>query len=208
MAILASEALRYDVFRDICSSESMKVEFGDPPYPRWLKNTNKLLSMYGGTYGVKTGFTDEAGRCLVSACERDGKNLVCVTLNDRDDWNDHMAMYDFAFGQVHTFEPDIPQDIELPLAGGSSDTIKAKAQELPAPVTSVGEEELSYTVISPPFIYAPVNAGDKLAELSISCRGREIRRIPLYAAENAAYKSAPAKKKKSGRKLFGGRSCR
>lgn len=208
MAILASEALRYDVFRDICSSESMKVEFGDPPYPRWLKNTNKLLSMYGGTYGVKTGFTDEAGRCLVSACERDGKNLVCVTLNDRNDWNDHMAMYDYAFGQVHTFEPDIPQDIELPLAGGSSDAIKAKAQELPAPVTSVCEEELSYTVISPPFIYAPVNAGDKLAELSISCRGREIRRIPLYAAENAAYKSTPAKKKKSGRKLFGGRSCR
>lgn len=203
MAVLASEALRNETFRDICSCETMKVEFGNPPYPRWLKNTNKLLSMYGGTYGVKTGFTDEAGRCLVSACERDDKNLVCVTLNDRNDWNDHMAMYDYAFGKVNTFQPDIPPDIELPLAGGLNDTIKATAQELPAPVTAVSENELSYTVISPPFIYAPVKKGDKLAELSIVCRGREIRRVPLYSAEDAAHKEAPAKKKKKS--LFSGK---
>ena len=203
MAVLASEALRNETFRDICSCETMKVEFGNPPYPRWLKNTNKLLSMYGGTYGVKTGFTDEAGRCLVSACERDDKNLVCVTLNDRNDWNDHMAMYDYAFGKVNTFQPDIPPDIELPLAGGLNDTIKATAQELPAPITAVSENELSYTVISPPFIYAPVKKGDKLAELSIVCRGREIRRVPLYSAEDAAHKETPAKKKKKS--LFSGK---
>ena len=198
MAILASEALRYDVFRDICSSESMKVEFGDPPYPRWLKNTNKLLSMYGGTYGVKTGFTDEAGRCLVSACERDGKNLVCVTLNDRNDWNDHMAMYDYAFGQVHTVEPELPQDITLPLAGSTNECIHVRAEAPPEPVTvlSADRDALTYTVISPPFVYAPVSEGDELGELSISYGGHEIRRIALCAAEDAEYKSAPANKKK------------
>ena len=42
MAILASVALRNDTFREICSSESIKLEFGNPPYTRWLKNTNKL----------------------------------------------------------------------------------------------------------------------------------------------------------------------
>ncbi len=46
-------------------------------------NSNKLLDMYQGVKGVKTGFTDEAGRCLVSACEREGISLICVTLNDK-----------------------------------------------------------------------------------------------------------------------------
>ncbi|MBR6069241.1 MAG: D-alanyl-D-alanine carboxypeptidase [Ruminococcus sp.] len=203
MALLASAALRNRVFRDICSSDSIKVEFGNPPYTRWLRNTNKLLSMYSGTYGVKTGFTDEAGRCLVSACERDGKNLVCVTLNDRNDWNDHMAMYDYAFGQVHTVEPDIPQDIELTLVGSDKDSIHVRADALPEPVTvlAAGADELTYTVISAPFVYAPVDEGDELGELSISCGGREIRRIPLCAAESAEYKTAEVRHKK---KLFSG----
>ena len=198
MALLASEALRNPIFRDICSSESIKLEFGNPPYTRWLRNTNKLLSMYSGTYGVKTGFTDEAGRCLVSACERGGKNLVCVTLNDRNDWNDHMAMYDYAFGQVHTVEPELPQDITLPLAGSTNDCIHVRAEAPPEPVTvlSTDRVELTYTVISPPFVYAPVREGDELGELSISYGGHEIRRIALCAAEDAEYKSAPAKKKK------------
>ena len=102
MALLAREALKNDIFREICSQSSMKVKFGSPPYDRWLRNTNKLLGMYDGVYGVKTGFTDEAGRCLVSACERDGKDLICVTLNDRNDWNDHMALYDCSFENVRT----------------------------------------------------------------------------------------------------------
>lgn len=203
MALLASEALRNRVFRDICSSDSIKVEFGNPPYTRWLRNTNKLLSMYNGTYGVKTGFTDEAGRCLVSACERDGKNLVCVTLNDRSDWDDHMAMYDYAFGQVHTVEPELPQDITLPLVGSENDSIHVRIDAPPEPITvlGAGADELTYTVISAPFVYAPVKAGDELGELSIGCGGREIRRIPLCAEEDAPYKSAEVKTKK---KLFSG----
>ena len=198
MAVLASVALRNRVFRDICSSKSIKLEFGNPPYTRWLKNTNKLLSMYSGTYGVKTGFTDEAGRCLVSACERDGKNLVCVTLNDRNDWHDHMAMYDYAFGQVHTAEPVLPEGITLAVAGSSSDAIAVEAAAPPEPVTvlSAGADDLTYTVIAPPFVYAPVRKGDTLGELSVRCAGREIRRIPLCAAEDADYVAAAPEKEK------------
>ena len=189
MAILASVALRNDTFREICSSESIKLEFGNPPYTRWLKNTNKLLSLYSGTYGVKTGFTDEAGRCLVSACKRDGKDLICVTLNDRNDWNDHMSMYDYAFEQVHTVKPEIPDIIELDLAGSKKEKIRVCADEMPEPVTvlDASESELEYSVKAPPFVYAPVKKGDVLAELQIKYGGREIRRVPLSAAEDAEY---------------------
>lgn len=190
MAILAREALKNETFREICSSESIKLEFGNPPFTRWLKNTNKLLSMYDGVYGVKTGFTDEAGRCLVSACERDGERLICVTLNDRNDWNDHMAVYNYGFETVKTVEPDVPEGLELELAGADEDKITVTAGDIPLTVTTLSgnPEDFEYRVISSPFVYAPVSEGDELAQLEISFNGREVSRIPLYATENAPVK--------------------
>lgn len=199
MAILAREALKNDIFREICSSSSMKVEFGNPPYTRWLKNTNKLLTMYDGVYGVKTGFTDEAGRCLVSACERDGVDMICVTLNDRNDWNDHMAMYDYGFETVKNIELDIPEDLSLHLAGGETDRLSLTTGDKPIEITTLSAEknDFEYQVISAPFVYAPVKAGDEVAQLSITYNGREVRRIPLYSESDAPVKmlkKAPEKK--------------
>lgn len=199
MAILAREALKNEMFREICSQTSIQLEFGNPPYKRWLKNTNKLLTMCDGVYGVKTGFTDEAGRCLVSACSRDGMELICVTLNDRNDWEDHSRLYDYGFSCVRKTEIPLPDEFELDLAGADSDKLTVALKELPVTVTSAGidTEKISFRVIAPPFVYAPVNCGDEAAQLEISFGGREIRRIPLYAKEDAGvkkHKSSPKKK--------------
>ncbi|MBQ9079009.1 MAG: D-alanyl-D-alanine carboxypeptidase [Ruminococcus sp.] len=199
MAILAREALKNEMFREICSQTSIQLEFGNPPYKRWLKNTNKLLTMCDGVYGVKTGFTDEAGRCLVSACSRDGMELICVTLNDRNDWEDHSRLYDYGFSCVRKTEIPLPDEFELDLAGADSDKLTVALKELPMTVTSAGidTEKISFRVIAPPFVYAPVNCGDEAAQVEISFGGREIRRIPLYAKEDAGvkkHKSSPKKK--------------
>lgn len=190
MAILAREALKNDIFREICSSSSMKVEFGNPPYTRWLKNTNKLLNMYDGVYGVKTGFTDEAGRCLVSACERDGINLICVTLNDRNDWNDHMAMYDYGFETAKNIQLDIPENLSVCLAGAEKDRLSLTASDIPIEITALSADsnDFEYQVISAPFVYAPVKSGDEVAQLSITYNNREVRRIPLYAENDEPIK--------------------
>ena len=99
MALLTAAALQNETFREICGQASAKVCFGNPPYERWLTNSNKLLTMDETVIGVKTGFTDEAGRCLVSASVRNGITLICVTLNDRNDWQDHEVLYDYGFGR-------------------------------------------------------------------------------------------------------------
>lgn len=198
MAILAREALKNDIFREICSQSSMKVEFGNPPYTRWLKNTNKLLTMYDGVYGVKTGFTDEAGRCLVSACERDGIDLICVTLNDRNDWNDHIAMYDYGFSTVKNISPDIPENLTVSVAGAESDrlTLTTGDESVEVTVMSANESDFEYQVISSPFVYAPVKSGDEVAELKISYNGREVRRVPLYAENDTPIKMIEKKSEK------------
>lgn len=84
LAILTSAALRNKVFSDICRRSDVRTEFGNPPYMRTLANSNKMLWRYDGCIGVKTGFTDNARRCLVSAAERNGVKLIAVTLNAPD----------------------------------------------------------------------------------------------------------------------------
>jgi len=202
MAMLAREALKNETFRDICSSEKIRISFGNPPYERWLTNTNKLLSMYDGVYGVKTGFTDEAGRCLVSACERDGKKLICVTLNDRNDWNDHIAMYEYGFQNVKCIKPELPQQFELDIVGADENKITLKPDLTSFGITTSMDDlsGFSYSMISAPFVYAPIYAGDQTAELKITYNGREVCRVPLIAEND--YNMSETREKKDANKNF------
>ena len=101
LAKLAAFAMKNEVFREVAACKS--AEFGNPPYKRTLYNSNKMLRRYDGAIGVKTGFTDNARRCLVSAAERGGVTLVAVTLNAGDDWNDHAKMLDYGFTKVKAY---------------------------------------------------------------------------------------------------------
>ena len=99
MARITAYGLKNPEFAQIVSSKTYKVQGEGKAYPRQLTNHNKLLNMCKGCIGVKTGFTKAAGRCLVSACERDGMTLICVTLNAPNDWSDHCNLYDDLFSQ-------------------------------------------------------------------------------------------------------------
>ena len=97
LALITSYGLKNADFAEIVSTYTATIPNGDKPYPRKLKNHNRLLKTYEGCIGVKTGYTRRCGRCLVSAAERDNKRLVAVTLNDGNDWADHSAMLDYGF---------------------------------------------------------------------------------------------------------------
>ena len=113
--------------------------------------------MYDGVYGVKTGYTDEAGRCLVSACERDGNKLICVTLNDANDWNDHMVLYEYGFRKVHQIQLSLPDDISADIVGGTSEKVRLVTEKGTYNVTTFAgnEDDFTYMVLKPPFMYAP-----------------------------------------------------
>lgn len=182
MAVLAAEAMKNQDFRDICGLQRVKLKFGDPPYERWLTNTNKLLKHQGIT-GIKTGFTDKARRCLVSSCMREGCELICVTLNDPDDWKDHMALFDYGFSQVEQVKlsPKKP-DISLTTANGRQ--VRCSVPEMVITMTRDGASRAESRVYLPDFIYAPVNNGDKVGEIIYLLDGRELGRRDITAAEN------------------------
>lgn len=198
MALLAREALRNPDFAEICSQKKAKVKFGNPPYERWLTNSNKLLDMYQGVKGVKTGFTDEAGRCLVSACERDGISLICVTLNDKNDWQDHINVYDYGYSVLQPLELSSDEIFAVPVAGGTENTVPVNTEEH----ILIGDDgktanKISSEIILPPFVYSNKKLGDKIGEIRYFYDGRYIDSIPLKAMKNIEYKETEKKTDKS-----------
>ncbi|MGN1086367.1 MAG: D-alanyl-D-alanine carboxypeptidase family protein [Porcipelethomonas sp.] len=195
MALLAREALRNPDFAEICSQKKARVCFGNPPYERWLVNTNKLLDMYEGVKGVKTGFTDEAGRCLVSACERDGISMICVTLNDKDDWNDHIKLYDYGFSRLEKSELTSDEIIQAEVAGGTEEKIPVKVEgSITIGTDGMAENRITTELSLSPFVYAPVNVGDTLGELKYYYDGRYIDSLPVKAMKTVGYYEENEKK--------------
>ena len=184
MALLTREALKNDTFRAICGMQSAKAEFGAPPYERTLYNSNKLLKLYAGCIGVKTGFTDNARRCLVSAAERDGCTLIAVTLNAPDDWNDHIKMLDGGFEKIRPVNVRI-NSFAAEVIGGNEDNVTLVPE---APVvlgmTDAESRTLSVRYSTPPFVYADIGKGDALGYADIYLGGSFIKRVQLVAAES------------------------
>lgn len=96
LALITAHAMQNENFKKIVSTRETNAKINNSEV-LYFSNHNKLLKMYDGAVGVKTGFTKRSGRCLVSAAERNGVTLIAVTLNAPNDWNDHMNMLDYGF---------------------------------------------------------------------------------------------------------------
>ncbi|WP_181873051.1 D-alanyl-D-alanine carboxypeptidase family protein [Fontibacillus phaseoli] len=99
LAKLTAYALHNPLFKEIVRTPSRKAPNPNDPWDYRWDNKNKMLRFYEGADGVKTGYTKTARRCLVSSATRNGQQLVAVTINDGDDWNDHRKLLDFGFSQ-------------------------------------------------------------------------------------------------------------
>ncbi len=102
LSLIAREAMKNKKFRQIVSTKNYSIPMEGENWDRALKNHNKLLWGYDGCNGVKTGYTKKCGRCLVSSAKRGELELICVTLNASDDWNDHKYLLDYGFENYST----------------------------------------------------------------------------------------------------------
>lgn len=184
MALLARAALEDQAFRQLCSSPSLAVEFAEPVKRVTYTNHNKLLAQYQGCVGVKTGFTKEAGRCLVSAAERDGALLIAVTLNAPNDWQDHAALLDYGFSQVEPY-PLAGGDVRLtvPVVGSPVEAVSLRGSNGGEVTLPLGQgAQVERVVRVPKFLYAPVEAGEQVGEICWYLEGQLLGSAPLTAA--------------------------
>ncbi len=98
LAALTRVALRNARFRAIVRTKRKQVPWAAPTYAKIYLNKNLLLRRYPGANGVKTGYTQKAGHCLVASATRRGRTLIAVVLHSRDPYGDATRLLDLGFG--------------------------------------------------------------------------------------------------------------
>ena len=193
MAALGAYAMENKKFCQTVSSKSICVPFCKPEETHTYKNHNRLLSLYNGCIGVKTGFTKEAGRCLVSCAERNGVRLVAVTLNAPDDWKDHQAMYDYGFSKVSSMSfDDSSVRIPLKVVGGIEDEIYVLGKT--SSKITVRNEDINLIqrgIELPSSCYAPIHKGQIVGKVVYRLDGKIIASNDLTADRDLDYKVPP-----------------
>ena len=99
LALITVYGMKLPLFADIVSHTQYDVHFLNRKVMH-TENTNRLLKTYPGANGVKTGFTNDAGDCLVAAAKRKNVQLIAVILNDDNRWEDAASLLDYGFQQL------------------------------------------------------------------------------------------------------------
>lgn len=147
-------------------------------------NHNRLLTLCPGCLGGKTGYTAAAGRCLVSCCERGGTRLICVTLNDPNDWVDQQVLYNWAFSRYATRDVTAALLFWVPVVSGERSLVPVEARPLRLFLPRTAR--ISLTAHLPRFVFAPVEAGEHAGTVQVFRDGERINEAELFYSEGAA----------------------
>ncbi len=174
LAVLTAYAMKNPIFAQTVSTKNVRV--GE----RTLTNHNKLLWRVEGADGVKTGYTKAAGRILVSSATRDGRRLICVTINDGNDWADHAALLEEGFSRYSVRTVVRAGDTlgSIGVLGGQAGNVTLVAGE--DFQFSLAQDEQPHIVLGGTgFVYAPVVQGQAAGDAFV-CIGEEvIGKVPL-----------------------------
>ena len=174
MAILTAYAMQNPIFAQTVSTKTITI--GE----RCLRNHNKLLWQLEGANGVKTGYTKAAGRILISSVTRMGRQLIAVTFNAPDDWQDHKTLIEDGFSRF-TVQQLVRQGQtlgQLELAGGQETSVDLIAAEDFSYSLAQGER-VTISLPEAGFAYAPVAEGQEAGFAHILVDGTAVAKVPL-----------------------------
>lgn len=184
LALITAYGYKNSTFRKIVSTKEWRVPLMKPPFTRELENENMLLWIYPGANGVKTGYTDAAGRCVVTAAERDGVQLIAVVLDGAYMWNDSIAMLDYGFRHIESRElvKKGEKMATVAVAGGEEQKVALVAEkELRLPVPNGDASAYRREIKAPRSVEAPVRRGEKIGEAVYYYKGQKVASVPLKA---------------------------
>ena len=194
LAKLMEYCMENSLFREIDQSQSITVNFVSPDdKSQTYYNENRLLREYEYCIAGKTGYTEKAGRTLVSCAEKDGIRLIAVTLNDGDDWNDHKKMFDYGFETLSLEQLDMDFGaLTVPVVGGTKESVRLDVGAQPSVCVDGDDDEVISVVYEiPDFVYAPVSEGSRVGYLKYYNNGVYAGQSEVTAAETVVYKEMP-----------------
>lgn len=186
IAIMSAELLRHPEIKNYSTVWMDSLRGGKTE----LTNTNRLVRFYKGCTGLKTGSTDGAGCCLSASAERDGMELISVTLgspNTDERFAAGRKLLDYGFANFALVKMTPPEEYlaPIPVAHGTAETVQPICEEPAAFLLKKGQEAgVEQSVYLPEKLEAPVKAGDVLGRVTVTLSGGEIGGYDIVAAED------------------------
>lgn len=186
LAILSNYALNNPTFAQIVGTKNYTITING--YPKQLNNTNELLGNLNGVYGVKTGFTNGANRCLVTACKRNDIDIICVVLGaDTKNFRtlDSIKLINYVFDN---FESVNIKDLidnnfknwkkenlnKIIINKGSSQNIDLKLEYIDKAIIPIRKDlidSIKITINCPLYFEAPLKSDSSIGNVNISISG-------------------------------------
>jgi serine-type D-Ala-D-Ala carboxypeptidase (penicillin-binding protein 5/6) len=183
MAILTRYAMKNKTYKKIAGTKSYKSPDPNNKWDRTWRNKNRLLTqLYKYTTGGKTGYTKRAKRTLVTTASKDNENLIAVTLNGPDDWNDHINMFEYGF-KNYDYKVVVPKG---QLDNIDNEIYKDRTYVKREGILSLTQEEeedvrVQYKMLKPNKQWLEGdNAPDVVGKAVIYFDEREVDSLPIY----------------------------
>ena len=193
LAKLTDYALKNETFAKIVKTQSTTITINNSP--KQINNTNELLGNVNGVYGVKTGFTNNAGRCLVTSVKRDDMDLIIVVLGAdtrKDRAKDSMKLIEYAYKryQVVNLKEIIEKEFKLwrqinekrIYINKGEGNIELEISEIKFPkiVTDVTPKiEINTTT----YLEAPVEKGQRIGTLTVKIENKILEEIEIKSSK-------------------------
>lgn len=187
LALITAKALENETFKEIVTTKATRIRGVSEGTYRYLKNKNRLLNTLNGCIGVKTGFTNDAGRCLVSACERDGFRTVCVVLNCGPMFEESESYLNMVYKEYEkvTLLPSYKIIRQISVEQGKKDFVKTFSKK--AFIYPLTKDELSRIIIKynlPNSLNAPVLKDEIIGNVEIYLDNCLLFSEKIYTMDN------------------------
>lgn len=185
MALLTRYAMNNKTYRQIVGTKVYRAPNPTENWERVWKNKNRLLTMYKYCTGGKTGYTKLAKRTLVTSAEKGDMDLIAVTLNDSNDWNDHIAMYENGFKNYEMTEVLPKGTINLAKKSGYNGRLYVKSSYIyPATTKEMNEFRVNYKLIQ----HTSNQKSGVVGNAAVYLAGNLIKEVPIYYERKAVEK--------------------
>ncbi|MEL7632372.1 MULTISPECIES: D-alanyl-D-alanine carboxypeptidase family protein [Sporomusa] len=192
LAKITAYGYKNQLFAQIVSTQHKVIPWPGKDHDRDLYNENKMLWLYDGANGVKTGYTDAAGRCLVSAANRNGIQIIAVVLDSEHMWDDSIKLLDYGFSKLTQLPVVRKDDIlkTVKITEGKVGKVKLMAtDDIILPVADNEFDKFTTVIDAPDKVAAPVAAGQKLGTVTVMYDNVAVASTELVADRTVERKS-------------------
>lgn len=187
LAILTAYAMKNETFKEIVSTQHKQITGHPQSGERYLRNKNRLVFTQNNNVGVKTGFTDDAGRCLVNAVEEDDMLIITVLLNCSPMFEEARRLTTLALKQYTMKEFIAPYNYvgSVDVVDGEKENINIiniKGYKVPIKIEDEDLYEVVYDL--PEYVEAPITKDDVIGEVNIYYNDEVIFSEKLYCIES------------------------